>query len=70
MAQTQLSESQDRFLQEMAILVSHLSTMVSSLNEQKNNLYTIINILSRIEDKIDFVHNEVKQDEKIDTKQP
>jgi len=54
----------------MAILVSHLSTMVSSLNEQKNNLYTIINILSRIEDKIDFVHNEVKQDEKIDTKQP
>ena len=65
MEQTRLTESQDQFLQQMSLLISNLNQTVIFLNEQKNNLYTIINILARIEDKIDFVHNEVKHEEKI-----
>ena len=63
--QTQLSENQDQFLQQMSLLISNLNQSVIFLNEQKSNLYTMINILARIEDKIDFVHNEVKKDEQV-----
>jgi len=70
MAQTQLSENQDMFLQQMSILISNLNQTVVYINNTQNNMFTIINILARIENKIDYVHNEVKQDEKIDTKQP
>ena len=65
MEQTRLTESQDQFLTQMALLISSLNQTVVYMNDTKNNLYTMINILARIEDKIDFVHNEVKKDEQV-----
>ena len=51
--QTNLTEHQDQFLVQMSLLISNLNQSVTFLNEQKQNLYTIVNILARIEDKLD-----------------
>jgi len=53
MEQTKLSDGQDQFLTQMALLVSSLNQTVVYMNDTKNNLYTMINILARIEDKLD-----------------
>jgi len=59
MEQTRLTESQDQFLTQIAILISSLNQTVVYMNDTKNNLYTMINILARIEDKIDYIHREM-----------
>ena len=59
MGQTQLSESQDQFLIQITLLISSLNQTVVYMNDTKNNLYTMINILARIEDKIDYIHREM-----------
>jgi len=59
MEQTRLTESQDQFLIQITLLISSLNQTVVYMNDTKNNLYTMINILARIEDKIDYIHREM-----------
>ena len=51
--QTQLSDNQDYFLTQMALLISNLNQTILFINESKNNYYTMVNILARIETKLD-----------------
>ena len=68
MEQTRLTESQDQFLTQIAILISSLNQTVVYMNDTKNNMYTMINMIDRLEQKLDHIYKlMVMDDEKINS---
>ena len=59
MTQTDLTQTQDQFIQELTSLIAVVNRNLITLNNIQNNYTDIVMTIKRIEHKIDMLHSDM-----------
>ena len=65
MTQTDLTQTQDHFIQELTSLISVINRNLITLNNIQNNYTDIVMTIKRIEHKIDMLHSDMLETEQV-----
>jgi len=65
MTQTDLTQTQDQFMQELTSLISVINKNLITLNNIQNNYTDIVMTIKRIEHKIDMLHSDMLETEQV-----
>ena len=65
MTQTDLTQTQDQFIQELTSLIAVISRNLITLNNIQNNYTDIVMTIKRIEHKIDMLHSDMLETEQV-----
>jgi len=65
MTQTDLTQTQDQFIQELTSLIAVVNRNLITLNNIQNNYTDIVMTIKRIEHKIDMLHSDMLETEQV-----
>jgi len=65
MTQTDLTQTQDHFIQELTSLIAVVNRNLITLNNIQNNYTDIVMTIKRIEHKIDMLHSDMLETEQV-----
>jgi len=65
MTQTDLTQTQDYFIQELTSLIAVVNRNLITLNNIQNNYTDIVMTIKRIEHKIDMLHSDMLETEQV-----